>query len=320
MATPFALVFPSSHGDDAARVSHRSRSYFRRPTGTTRLASRIARARVSVVPRGRRGSRLASLGSTPVPGKALNHPPQLPAMISLDEAVTARLESHGERFEVLVDPDAALAIKRGEFDGELEDVIAARDVFENASRGDRPAEEDLETVFETTDPMEIIPEVIEEGEIQITAEQREEMQERKRRQLINTIARNAVNPQMDNAPHPPERIESALEQAGFTVDPMEPVEAQIDDALDALRPVIPIRFEEVTVAVSLPADYAGSGQAQIREFGELEREEWQSDGSWVGVLTFPAGMRNELYDLVAEVTSGEGETRVIKDKDELSTR
>jgi len=82
-------------------------------------------------------------------------------MISLDEAVTARLESHGERFEVLIDPDAALAMKRGEFEGNLEDVIAAEDVFENASRGDRPAEEDLETVFGTTDPLEIIPEVVE---------------------------------------------------------------------------------------------------------------------------------------------------------------
>ena len=91
-------------------------------------------------------------------------------MISLDDAVTARLETHGERFEVLVDPDAALEVKRGEFEGELEDVIAARDVFENASRGDRPAEEDLEEVFGTTEPLDIIPEVIERGEIQITAE------------------------------------------------------------------------------------------------------------------------------------------------------
>src|SRR6056297_2921756 len=110
-------------------------------------------------------------------------------MISLDDAVTARLESHGARFEVLVDPDAALSIKRGEFDGDLEDVIAARDVFENASRGDRPAESDVETA----DPMEIIPEVIKRGEIQITAEQRREMLERKRRELIERIARNAVN-------------------------------------------------------------------------------------------------------------------------------
>ncbi|WP_101297668.1 ribosome assembly factor SBDS [Halegenticoccus soli] len=241
-------------------------------------------------------------------------------MISLDEAVTARLESHGARFEVLIDPDAALAIKRDEFDGDLTDVIAAEDVFEDASRGDRPAEDDLENVFGTTDPLEIIPEVVTRGEIQITAEQRREMQEQKRRQLIDRIARNAVNPQMDDAPHPPERIERALEEAGFRVDPMQPVETQVDDALDALRPVIPIRFSEVTIAVQLPAEYAGSAQARVRQFGDLEREEWQNDGSWVGVVTFPAGMQNDFYDLVNELTSGEAETRVIKDKDELRRR
>ena len=241
-------------------------------------------------------------------------------MISLDEAVTARLESHGQRFEVLVDPDAALAIKRGEFEGELEEVIAAEDIFEDASRGDRPPEDMLEEVFETTDPMDIIPEVIKRGEIQITADQRREMQEQKHKQLVQRITRNAVNPQMDDAPHPPERIESALEETDFRVDPKEPVETQVDDALDALRPVIPIRFDEITVAVQVPADYAGSAQAQIRQFGDLEREEWQADGSWVGVLTFPAGMQNDFYDLVNEHTSGEAETRIIKDEDDIGMR
>ena len=241
-------------------------------------------------------------------------------MISLDEAVTARLESHGQRFEVLVDPDAALAIKRGEFDGDLEAVIAAEDVFEDADRGDRPPENMLEEVFETTEPMEIIPEVIRRGEIQITADQRREMMEQKHKQLVQRITRNAVNPQMDDAPHPPERIESALEETDFRIDPMEPVETQVDDALDALRPVIPIRFDEITVAVQVPADYAGSAQAKIRTFGDLEREEWQADGSWVGVLTFPAGMQNDFYDVVNEHTSGEAETRIIKDEDEIGTR
>ncbi len=241
-------------------------------------------------------------------------------MISLDEAVTARLESHGEQFEVLVDPDAALAIKRGEFEGELEDVIAAEDVFEDAARGDRPPENALEDVFETTDPLEIIPEVIKQGEIQITAEQRKEMQEQKHRQLINRIARNAVNPQMDDAPHPPERIESALEETDFRIDPMEPVETQVDEALDKLRPVIPIRFDTVKVATQLPAEYAGSGQAKVRQFGDLEREEWQPDGSWIGVIEFPAGMQNDFYDLVNEVSSGEAETQIVKDEDDLETR
>jgi ribosome maturation protein SDO1 len=238
-------------------------------------------------------------------------------MISLDDAVTARLESHGSRFEVLVDPDAALAIKRGEFEGDLEDVIAAEDVFEDAARGDRPAEEDLEDVFGTTDPMAIIPEVIDRGEIQITAKQRREMQEQKRRQLITIIARNAINPQMNDAPHPPDRIESALEETDFRVDPMEPVETQVDEALDALRPVIPIRFEEITIAVQFPAAHAGAAQARVRAFSDLEREEWQPDGSWIGVLTFPAGMQDEFYDLVNELSSGEAETKIIKEEDEL---
>ncbi len=241
-------------------------------------------------------------------------------MISLEEAVTARLESHGERFEVLVDPDAALAIKRDEFDGDLEAVIAAEDVFEDATRGDRPPESALEEVFETTDPLEIIPQVIKRGEIQITAEQRKEMQEKKRKNLINRIARNAVNPQMDDAPHPPERIESALEETDFRIDPMEPVEPQVDEALDELRPVIPIRFDTVKVATQLPAEYAGSGQAKIRQFGDLEREEWQPDGSWIGVVEFPAGMQNDFYDLVNEVSSGEAETQIVKDEDDLETR
>jgi ribosome maturation protein SDO1 len=146
------------------------------------------------------------------------------------------------------------------------------------------------------------------------------MQEQKRRKLINTIARNAVNPQMDDAPHPPERIERALEEAGFRVDPMEQVETQVDDALEALRPVLPIRFEELVVAARLPAEYAGKGQARVREFGDLQREEWQNDGSWVGVVKFPAGLQNDFYSLVNEVSSGEAETTVIKDEDEIGTR
>lgn len=34
-------------------------------------------------------------------------------MVRLDDAVPARLKAHGTTFEVLVDPDGALALKRG---------------------------------------------------------------------------------------------------------------------------------------------------------------------------------------------------------------
>ncbi|MEF8902140.1 MAG: ribosome assembly factor SBDS, partial [Halovenus sp.] len=34
----------------------------------------------------------------------------------------------------------------------------------------------------------------------------------------------------------------------------------------------------------------------------------------------PAGMQNEFYDLVNEVSSGEAETQIIKDENDLNTR
>jgi len=55
-------------------------------------------------------------------------------MIPLEKAVCARLESHGEKFEILVDPDLAVRFRQGE-DVPLEEMVAALYVFSNASRG-----------------------------------------------------------------------------------------------------------------------------------------------------------------------------------------
>ncbi len=61
-------------------------------------------------------------------------------MIPLDRAVIARLESHGERFEILVDPDLAQTIREGgEID--IEDVVAAQYVYENAAHVEKASDE-----------------------------------------------------------------------------------------------------------------------------------------------------------------------------------
>ena len=109
-------------------------------------------------------------------------------MVRLDDAVPARLKTHGTTFEVLVDPDGALALKRGD-SVNLEDILAVEDVFENASRGDRSPEEDLQKAFRTTDPLSIAPIIIKKGEISLTADQRKRFLENKRRQVIEVIAK-----------------------------------------------------------------------------------------------------------------------------------
>ncbi len=233
-------------------------------------------------------------------------------MISLDHAVVARLESHGERFEILVDPDLTQKIREGE-EIEIEDVVAAGYVYENAAHAERASDEALTKVFGTTDFETIARAIIGKGEIHLTSEQRKARSEEKKRQVITYIARNAINPQTD-LPHPPQRIELALEEIRINFDPFKSVDALVKETVKALRPILPIRFAEKRFAVKIPPDYAARGYGEIAgaPLVTMEREEWQADGSWICIVKIPAGMQEEFFSVVNRVSKGDAEVRIIE--------
>ena len=232
-------------------------------------------------------------------------------MIPLDRAVVARLESHAERFELLVDPEAAGRFRHGEEGVELEDVVASLNVFENASRAERASDESLKKVFHTTSFEEIAPQIIRKGEIHLTAEQRRQMIVDKRRQVVAFIARNAVNPQT-GLPHPPHRIEMAMEEARVNIDPFRHLDELVKDTVKALRPLLPIRFEEVRLAVRIPAEDAARAYAGIASAATIEQQEWQKDGSWICVVRIPAGIQDDFYSLVNRLSKGDADVRKLK--------
>lgn len=230
-------------------------------------------------------------------------------MVNLDEAIVARLESHGETFEILIDPDVARIIRDGK-DVDLLEHAAVDQVFHNARKGTRAAEDKLLEVFGTDEVSEIMRQIIVRGEVQLTAEQRREIMESKRKKIISEIARNAINPQT-KTPHPPLRIELALEEAKFRVDPFKPLAVQVKAAMDVLRPLMPIRFERSRVAVRLKADDYGRCFEDLSGFGVMQREEWQGDGSWIGVLEIPAGVRDEMTAKLNSKTKGRAEVKLL---------
>lgn len=231
-------------------------------------------------------------------------------MISLDEAVVARLDSHGERFEILIDPNVAQAHKEGKEINVIEG-LAAEEIFKNSSRGDRASEENLTKVFGTTDIRQIAELILNKGDIQLTQAERDKMKEKKRGKIVDIIVRNAINPQT-NTPHPRQRIELAMKEAKINVDPFRSVDKQVREVLDALRPLLPIKFDTLILAVKLgPEDY-GRCFSHVKDTGELTREEWQKDGSWIGIIEIPAGLKMELFDKLNSMTHGRVEIRVVE--------
>jgi ribosome maturation protein SDO1 len=231
-------------------------------------------------------------------------------MVKVEDAVVARWETQGSRFEVLVDPQAVQEMKDGKT-VDLSDKLALDQVFKDARKGDKISEEHLEKVFRTRDLREIARQIILKGDVQVTTDQRHKLQEAKRKQIVQVIARNAMNPQT-GAPHPATRIEAAMQEAKVHIDPFRPADTQVQEILTKLRPLLPIRFDTVRVRIRVPAQHFPHVIGDLKAMGKLSDEQWMGDGSWSGVLEIPAGVQTELYQKLSAKTKGAAETVLVK--------
>jgi ribosome maturation protein SDO1 len=231
-------------------------------------------------------------------------------MVKLEDAVIARLSTHGTTFEVLVDPNAAMAVKGGQT-VDLGSALAIDKIFKDSKKGEAASEEMIKKVFGSIDVFKIAEEIIRRGEVQVTTEQRRRMREERFNQIVSIISRRAINPQT-GLPHPPARIESALREAKIHVQEFKGAEEQVPEIVKALRPILPLKFEVRKIAIKVPVAYVGKTQHVVRKLSKVNREEWLQDGSWAVLVEIPAGAQAEFFDKLNSLTKGEVETKVIE--------
>ncbi|DAC59331.1 MAG: ribosome assembly factor SBDS [Candidatus Poseidonia sp.] len=221
-------------------------------------------------------------------------------MVSLDDAVLARLEKGGKRYEVLVDPVLVETFKETPNDVDINEFLAMDEVFHDARGGERPTAEAIENVFGTQDIVVIASTILEKGSIQLTTVQRKQMVENMRQQIVHRIHSQSVDPKT-KAPHPKTRIELALDESRYSVDPFKRLEEQVKDAVAKLKPLIPLSFETVRLAFKVPGSAYGSVSQLLRTL--QQKEGWLEDGSWACVIECPAGMKGEIIGQVMRRSS-----------------
>jgi len=226
-----------------------------------------------------------------------------------EKYTVARITKDNEHFEVLVKPEKALDYRMGKIAATTE-VLVTETIFSDANKGTKVAEENLRKAFGTTDPLKVAEIILKKGTLQLTTEQRRKMVEDKRKQIVDFISRQCVDPKT-NLPHPPLRIENAMEQIHYSIDPFKPVEEQAREIVKLLRPILPLKMEQISVGIRIPAQYSAKAYGTIKAFGTMKREEWRADGSWYGVLEMPAGLYAPLLEKLGEITKGSGEAKII---------
>jgi len=258
------------------------------------------------------------------------------ARINLGNYIIGRLEKGGRTFEMLIDPEQAWEAKKiireeinkrlksgnnksrltvdeiiNDQQINLELIFESFIVFEDLKRGKKATDGDMEAIFETTDGKRISGHILIDGEIQWTKYQREEERQKKLKQVITIISKNAINPQ-NKKPHPYQRIEKAIEEAKVNIDVTKNAEEQVDDIIKKIQAIIPIRMEQVELAIKIPSSFTAKGYGIVAQLAQIKKEEWQSDGSWVSIVSLPAGLQMELIDKLNKLTHGRVQTKLLK--------
>ena len=226
-----------------------------------------------------------------------------------DKFTTARLSRGQDKFEILVKPEKALDFKLGK-QVTVSQLLVIEEIYSDSNKGTRASAEKLQKTFGTTDPVRVAEEIMKSGDLQLTTEQRRQLVDDKRKQIVSIITRNAIDPRT-GAPHPPVRIEQAMGQIRLSIDPFKSAEEQSKQVIEELRPILPLKMEQMRIAVKVFAEHAARAYNAFKSFGTLSSEQWQPDGSLVAVLEMPAGLYGSFLDRVGKLTQGTIETKVL---------
>lgn len=220
---------------------------------------------------------------------------------------TVRLTAEGNKFEILVKPDPALEFKLGKRT-DLSGVLVSDEIYSDANKGSRAAGEKLVKYFKTTDHVQIATQILSKGDLSITTEQRRKMVEDKKKQIIQYISKNFVDPKT-HIPHPVMRIESALGEVRLIIDPFKPAEDQAKNVVDALRKILPLKSEILLLTITIPSQFSTQSYNLLKTAGTFKGDQWLADGSLRVMLEINAGMKSSLLDRIGSISKGTAQVK-----------
>jgi ribosome maturation protein SDO1 len=231
-------------------------------------------------------------------------------MVDIDKAVISRLKKSGTWFEILVDPVKAMELKKGK-QINLDEVLAFPGIYHDVRKGNTIPENELQTNFGTTDIYQIAKKIVAEGELQFTTEQRKKFVDDKTKEIADIISKRGINPQT-NTPHPPQRILNAMGSARIQVDPFIDAEMQVTKTVEAIKTLLPIRFQKVTLRIVIPSQLSGKVYSVLKRTAGKFDEQWLNDGSLQITIEIPVGAQEDLFKKVGDITKGNFKSEIVK--------
>ena len=164
------------------------------------------------------------------------------------KTVIVKISKNGDDFEIFVNADMAYEYITGKRPDPMS-VLENEEIFKDAREGERQSPEKIKKAFGTNELQKVIEAILKSGNVPITTEQRNKLTEEKRKQIINIIATNSIDPEDERA-QPAHKSRERDGRGKGDIDPLKNATEQVDAVVKKISLIMPIKFTTAKMEVT----------------------------------------------------------------------
>lgn len=179
--------------------------------------------------------------------------------------------------------------------------------------GEKLSEAAMMEVFATTDVWKCLEDIVTKGEPQYSVQERREMTENKRKQIVEYISKTYIDPKT-KLPHPITRIDNGMKTIkGLKIDLNSSVSSQGDEIVKQLKSSMSFLKNETSGFLYIPLEseikvclicrHSGKATSVVRKWCEIRRSKY-TNTDYKAEVTFATTQMSTFMNELTNVTGG----------------
>jgi len=226
-------------------------------------------------------------------------------MVKVDDAFQVKYKHGKNEFQVLVDFDKLVEFKKKPQEISVYDVIADIKIFKDQKKGEIVSDNLLRESFGAKDEESIFKEILLKGECQIPTSFLNKIREEKKKQVINYIAENSLNPS-NKGRYSYSMIEGEVNKIRYNFNPEQDFLPQAEDIIKLLKKNMPISIEKIILEISIPGRYCGNFYGSFKKLGNIKKEYFDSEGNLKIEIEITESLQDRVIDYIKKNSNNEG--------------
>ncbi|OHT09975.1 hypothetical protein TRFO_20963 [Tritrichomonas foetus] len=210
-----------------------------------------------------------------------------------------KLQKNNVKIEVIAKPGFVTKFREGKCS--LNDAVVDDRIYSNSSKGEVAPEADIKSFGCCAH--ELLELVMKTGQYQLTAQEKRDLVEKRRLEVVNFIHENFID-STSGKPHPVTRIENAIAQIKINIDPAQDAEHIARAMIPKLQTIIRLQESTIEGTVVVPNSKLGQVIGICYNLGTVTREEYGQEKAYIEMKISP-GKYDPLVDQISKMSNGE---------------